>query len=62
MCTCTATILDTSVMGALKCEPSATAGVITIATNNVTTNRKFKIEIVANNSRGSAITKEEISE
>ena len=49
MCTCIATILDASVMGELQCEPNATAGQITVTTNNVTTNRDFTIRIVASN-------------
>ena len=49
-----ATILDASVMGDLQCEPNATAGQITVTTNNVTPNRDFNIRIVASNSRGSA--------
>ena len=48
-----ATILDTSVMGDLQCEPNATAGQITVTTNNVTPNRNFNITIVASNSRES---------
>ena len=46
-----ATILDASVMGDLQCEPNATAGQITVTTNNVTPNRDFNIRIVASNSR-----------
>ena len=48
-----ATIIDASVMGDLQCEPNATAGEITVTTNNVTTNRDFNIDILAYNSRGS---------
>ena len=46
-----ATIEDASVMGDLQCEPNATAGQITVTTNNVTPNRDFSIRIVASNSR-----------
>ena len=53
MCTCTATILDASVMGDLQCEPNATAGEITVTTDNVTTNIHFDVNIIAYNSRGS---------
>ena len=49
-----ATILDASVMGDLQFELNATAGEITVTTNNVTPNRNFNIRIVANNSRESA--------
>ena len=56
-----ATILDASVMGDLQCAPNASAGQITVTTNNVTTNRDFNIKIVATNSRGSAKRIEEIS-
>ena len=57
-----ATILDASVMGDLQCEPNATAGEITVTTNNVTPNRDFSIRIVASNSRDSAkITDNETS-
>ena len=48
-----ATILDTSVIGDLQCEPNATAGEIIVTTNNVTPNRNFNIRIVASNSRES---------
>ena len=49
-----ATILDASVMGDLQCEPNATAGKLTVTTNNVTPDRDFNIRIVASNSRESA--------
>ena len=49
-----ATILDASVMGDLQCEPNATAGEITVTTNNVTPDRDFHIRIVVSNSRESA--------
>ena len=48
-----ATILDASVMGDLQCEPNATAGEITVITNNVITNIIFEVIIIANNSRRS---------
>ena len=50
-----ATIIDASVMGDLQCEPNATAGEITVTTNNVTPNRDFHIRIVASNSRDTAV-------
>ena len=53
MCTCTATILDASVMGDLRCESNNTAGQITVTTNNVITNIIFEVIIIANNSRRS---------
>ena len=46
-----ATILGASVMGDLQCESNATAGQITVTTNNVTPDRDFHIRIVASNSR-----------
>ena len=55
-----ATILDASLIGELLCEADATAGQITITTNNVTPNRDFSIRIVASNSREYAEKTDEI--
>jgi len=51
---CVATILDSSIMGDLQCQPNATTGELTVTTKSVTNNRDFIIRIVAHNSRGSA--------
>jgi len=56
-----ATILDSSIMGHLQCQPNATTEELTITANSVTTNRDFNIRIVAYNSRGPAERTEEIS-
>ena len=48
-----ATILDASVMGDLQCEANASAGEISVTTNNAITNLILEVIIIANNSRGS---------
>ena len=50
------TILDASVMGNLQCDPNATAGKVTVASNRMATNKDFRITIAASNSRDSAET------
>ena len=51
VCSCSAVILDTSLEGNLQCDFN-NHGLLTITTVNVAPNRKFDIQLFANNSRG----------
>ncbi len=61
VCTCRAIILDNSVGGNLLCDHN-TAGMLTIMTMDVHSNRIFPIQIFANNSRTFTLKEDKLSE